>query len=208
MPILMPWLIHNHQRRARISLSFLDGLEVLGLRSTHGDLSHIDVTVALGNHAEVFLADLLTRGSELGDSTGRRSLRRLTTRVRVNLGVEDEDVDVFAAGQHVVEATETDVVCPTVTTEDPLALLGEEVLVIQQFLFELTTVADADLATSLLGLLGFFQLLSGNFLAVDLLGFLGAEEVYATVDGKDGLFEGGDEFVSSLAVGDRVVVGV
>ena len=107
-----------------------------------------------------------------------------------------------------IEATETDVVCPTVTTEDPLALLGEEVLVVQQFLFKLTTVADADLATSLLGLLGFFQLLSGNFLAVDLLGFLGAEEVDATVDGKDGLFEGGDEFVSSLAVGDRVVVGV
>ena len=106
-----------------------------------------------------------------------------------------------------VEATETDVVSPTVTTEDPLALLGEEVLVVQQFLFKLATVADADLATSSLSLLGFFQLLGSHFFTVDFL-TLGGEEVDATVDVEDGLFEGGDEFVSSLAVGNRVVVGV
>ena len=53
----------------------------------------------------------------------------------------------------------------------------------------------------------FFQLLGGNFFTVDFL-TLGGEEVDATVNVEDGLFKGGNEFVSSLTVGDRVIVGV
>ena len=60
----------------------------------------------------------------------------------VHLGVDDDDVahcilpiqrcsqpsaDILAAGQHVVQTAEADVVAPAVTAEDPLALLDEAV---------------------------------------------------------------------------------
>ena len=51
----------------------------------------------------------------------------MTAGVRVDLGVEHEDVDVFAAGQYVVETAVADVVGGTVTTDNPLAALHEEV---------------------------------------------------------------------------------
>ena len=38
----------------------------------------------------------------------------------------------LAAGQHVVQTTETDVVSPTVTTEDPLALLHQVILQVNE----------------------------------------------------------------------------
>lgn len=81
--------VADDQRRTVVSLSLLDDLEVLSLAGAHSNLCYIYITVALGNHAEVFtfshvalarhsvqapfalalrngLADLLTRGSELG----------------------------------------------------------------------------------------------------------------------------------------------
>ena len=64
-----------------VGLGLLDDVEVLGLAGAHSHLRHIDVAVALGNHTEVFLADLLTAGGELGDSAGRDSLRALSAGV-------------------------------------------------------------------------------------------------------------------------------
>ena len=110
-----------------VGFGFLDDLEVLSLRSTHGNLCNIDVAVALGNHAEVFLADLLTRGSELGNSASGSSLGGLSTSVGVNLGIDNDYVDIFARSEDVVETAESDIIAPTVTTEDPLALLDEDV---------------------------------------------------------------------------------
>src|SRR5581483_2535587 len=47
--------------------------------------------------------------------------------VRVDLGIEDEDVDVAAGGQDVVEAAVADVVCPAIAADDPDALLDERI---------------------------------------------------------------------------------
>ena len=88
--------------------------------STHSDLSDIDVAVGGGNHAEVLLADALTLGSKLSNSTERCSLRGLATGVGVNLSIEHEDVDVLTAGDDVVETAVADVVRGTVATDDPL----------------------------------------------------------------------------------------
>ena len=49
----------------------------------------------------------------------------LTTGVGVNLGIEYEDVDVLAAGNHVVQTAEADVIAGAVTTDDPLRTLNQ-----------------------------------------------------------------------------------
>ena len=51
----------------------------------------------------------------------------LAARVRVDLGVEHQHVDVAAAGQDVVEAAVADVVGPAVAAHEPDALLDEVV---------------------------------------------------------------------------------
>ena len=49
----------------------------------------------------------------------------------------------LAAGQHVVQTTETDVVSPTVTTEDPLALLHQVILQVNDLLAVVATALFA-----------------------------------------------------------------
>ena len=112
--------VADDERRAVVGLGLFDDVEVLGLAGAHSHLRHIDVAVALGNHTEVFLADLLAAGGELGDSASRAErplevllIRALSAGVGVHLGVDD-DVDILAAGQHVVQTAESDVIAPTV----------------------------------------------------------------------------------------------
>ena len=153
-----------------VGLGLLDDVEVLGLAGAHGDLGDIDVAVALGNHTEVFLANLLTRGGELGDSTCRGGLGALSAGVGVHLGVHDDDVDVLAAGQDVVETAEADIITPAVTAEDPLALLDEAVAEFEELL--------ADVAAALLH--------QGDELVGNLLGLEGALAVLDPL-GEEGL---------------------
>ena len=84
--------VADDERRAVVGLGLLDDVEVLGLAGAHSHLRHIDVAVALGNHTEVFLANLLAAGGELGDSAGRGGLRALSAGVGVHLGVHHDDV--------------------------------------------------------------------------------------------------------------------
>ena len=64
---------------------------------------------------------MLAAGRELRDRAERRRLRRLTAGVRVDLGVEHEDVDVAPAREHVIEPARADVVGPAVAADDPHA---------------------------------------------------------------------------------------
>ena len=149
--------VADDERRAVVGLGLLDDVEVLGLAGAHSDLGDIDVAVALGNHTEVFLADLLAAGGELGDGTRGSGLRALSAGVGVHLGVDDDDVDVLAAGQHVVETAESDVIAPTVTAEDPLALLDEAVTEFEELLADVAAAflhQRDELVGDLLGLEG------------------------------------------------------
>ena len=92
------------------SLGLADSLQGLSVVSTHSNLSYIYITVGSSDHTEILLADALTLGSELSDSAERRSLRGLTTGVRVNLSIEHEDIYIFTRSDDVVETTVTDVV--------------------------------------------------------------------------------------------------
>ena len=149
--------VADDERRAVIGLGLLDDIEVLGLAGAHSDLRHIDVAVALGNHTEVFLADLLTRGGELGDSAGRGGLGALSAGVGVHLGVDNDDVDILAAGQDVVQTAESDVIAPAVAAEDPLALLDEAVTEFEELLADVAAAGlhqRDELVGNLLGLEG------------------------------------------------------
>ena len=74
-----------------------------------------------------FLPVPLPADGELGRGADRRRLRLLPAGVRVDLGVEHEDVDLGAERQHVVEAAEADVVGPPVAADDPHALRHQRV---------------------------------------------------------------------------------
>ena len=57
----------------------------------------------------------------------------MSARVRVNLGVENKDVYVFARCDNVVQTAVTDVVRGTVATDNPLRTLNE--IVVERFQF-------------------------------------------------------------------------
>ncbi len=69
----------------------------------------------------------LPAAANLADGAERRRLRRLAAGVRVDLGVEHQDVDVAPVGQHVIEAAVADVVGPAVAADEPDALLHQVV---------------------------------------------------------------------------------
>ena len=112
--------VGDDERRSGISLCLADSLQTLSVIGAHSHLSYINIAIGCSNHTEVLLADALTLSSKLSDSAQRSSLRRLATGVRVNLGVEHEQVHILARSNHVVETTIADVVGGTVTTDDPL----------------------------------------------------------------------------------------
>ena len=133
-------------------------------------MRHIDVAVALGNHAEVFLADLLAAGSvvcrrlgrQLSHSTCGSSLGGLSAGVGVNLGVNNNDVYIFARSEYVVETTESDIVAPTVAAKDPLALLDEAVAELEELLADVAAAGlhqRDELVGNLLGLEGVLAVL-------------------------------------------------
>ena len=119
--------VRDHERRAGVGLGLLDGLDGLEVLRAERDPRDVDVAVAHRHQAEVLLAGLLAGDGELGGGAERRRLRLLASRVRVDLGVEHEHVDVVGQREHVVEAAEADVVGPAVAADDPDGLLDEVV---------------------------------------------------------------------------------
>ncbi len=93
----------------------------------HGDAGDVDRTVADGFHGKIFLAGLLAPGGELGDRAAGSGFRHLAASVGVGFGVEDEDFDVFAGAEDVVEPAEADVVGPAVSADQPDTLAGERI---------------------------------------------------------------------------------
>ena len=121
--------VADDQGRAVVGLGLLDGLQGLRRVGTHGNLGDVDVAVGHGDLGEGLLLGHLAGGSKLRDLAEVRGLGGLATRVGVDLGVEDEDVNVAVRGEDVVQAAEADIVSPAVAAEDPEGLLGQVGLV-------------------------------------------------------------------------------
>ena len=119
--------IGDHERRPGVGVGLGERLDGLGVLGAERDLRDVDVAVGHREQAEVLLGHVLAGGGELGGRAERGRLRLLAAGVRVDLGVEDQDVDVAALGQDVVEAAVADVVGPAVAADDPHALADQVV---------------------------------------------------------------------------------
>ena len=93
-----------------------------------GDGSDIRMTVGHRHEAHVLLTDLLSSVRELRDGGNRGGLGSLASGVGIDFRIEDEDVHVAAAGQHVVDTAEADIIRPSVAADDEDHLVGEVVL--------------------------------------------------------------------------------
>ena len=101
--------------------------ECLIVISAHSDLCYVYIAIAHCDRSKVFLLSFFSACRELSDSTSLSRLRRLSTCIRVNFCIEYHYVDVFSTCKYVVNTTESDIVSPSVTTEDPLGFLSKEV---------------------------------------------------------------------------------
>ena len=120
--------VSDDDRGARIGLGLLEGLEALVHVGPHGHGGDVDVAVAHRHPAQVLLGGFLAGRGELGHRPGRRRFGRLPARVGVDLGVEDEQVDVAVHGQDVIQSAVADVVGPAVSADAPDALFHQEIL--------------------------------------------------------------------------------
>ena len=75
--------------------------------------------------ARSFFFTSLPPAANCATAPGLGRLGSLSACVGVNLGIEYHDVDVLAACKYMVNTAESDIVCPSVTTEDPLGLLSQ-----------------------------------------------------------------------------------
>ena len=119
--------VGDDHRGAPVRLGLAESLERLQRVGAHGDGGHVDIAVVDGHHAQVFLAHGLAAGGVLGHGGPRGGLGSLAAGVRVDLGVQHQDIDVAARGQDVIQPTKADVVSPAVATHDPDATADQGV---------------------------------------------------------------------------------
>ena len=112
--------IADNEGRSLVSFCFCECLDELVLVRSHGYLSNVYVTIAHSHHTEILLLNVLTTSSELSNSTLRCGLGSLSACVGVNLCIENENVNILTCSENVVKSAVTDIVSPSVTTDDPL----------------------------------------------------------------------------------------
>lgn len=90
-----------------------------------------DVAASIGHKhfGHALVGELNTEVGVLGNGTLWGGLAELAASVGEAVVIEDEDVHVNARGHDVVDTREIDIVCPAVTTNEPVGLLWQEVRV-------------------------------------------------------------------------------
>ena len=111
--------VGDDEARPVVGLGLPERGERLVRVGAHGHPRDVDVAVGDRLQREVLLGRRLAGRGELGHGAERGGLRRLAAGVGVDLGVQDEHVDVAPAGEHVVEPAGADVVGPAVAADDP-----------------------------------------------------------------------------------------
>ena len=117
--------VRDDDRRTVVRFRFAERLDDLVHVRAHRDAGNVHVAIAHGDHAEVFFARGLSACCKLRDGSNRGRLGHLSTGVRIDFGVEDEEVNVAAGSDDVVKAAEADVVCPSVAADDPDGAVDE-----------------------------------------------------------------------------------
>jgi len=72
-----------------------------------------------------FFGSVLAAGGELGGGGAGGRFRHLAAGVGVDLGVEQQDVDILAGGEDVVESAVADVIGPAVAADNPYRFLDQ-----------------------------------------------------------------------------------
>mmetsp|Transcript_91488 Transcript_91488/g.267684 ORF Transcript_91488/g.267684 Transcript_91488/m.267684 type:complete len:654 (-) Transcript_91488:2723-4684(-) len=96
----------------------------------HGDGGHVHIAVRHAYLSQILLLALLAAHGKLRHAAPWRGLALLAACVAVGLGVQHDDVNIHTAGNHVVQASESDIVRPAVAADNPLRGLDEHVLVV------------------------------------------------------------------------------
>src|SRR3989338_6467111 len=89
------------------------------------DMGNVNMTVAHGNLPQILLAGRLAAGGKLSRGAARRSLGTLSAGVGIDFSIEHQNIDVAAGSQHMIQATEADIVSPAVAADDPHTLLRQ-----------------------------------------------------------------------------------
>ena len=132
-----------------VVLGLVEGLDRRGRIGAHRDVGDVHVLVLHLHETEVLLGLDLAGGGELGDRAGGRGLRSLTAGVGVHLGIHDENLDVAAGSEHVVQTAVADVVGPAVAAENPHGLPDEVVGDAEELFGDVATGLDAGFASHL-----------------------------------------------------------
>ena len=117
--------VGDDQRRSGIRFRLDERLERVLVLRAHRHAGDVDVAVAHGDQAEIFLARRFAAGGEFRDRAARRGFAHLAAGVGINFRVHDQHVDLVAAGEDVIQAAVADVVGPAVAAENPHALFHE-----------------------------------------------------------------------------------
>ena len=74
---------------------------------------------------KALLADVLARSRKLADLADIGSLGSLAACIGIHLRIEYHYINILSGCQHMIQSAKADVVCPSVSAEDPYRFLGE-----------------------------------------------------------------------------------
>ncbi len=111
--------VGDDERGAFVGFGFGEGFDGLVAVGAEGDGGDVNVAVCHGELSKVFFAAGFAARREFCDGATGSGLGGLTACVGIDFGVEDEDVDVSAEAEDVVETAVTDVISPAVAAHDP-----------------------------------------------------------------------------------------
>ena len=111
--------VGDDDRDAGITFGIEESLQRMRILGAISHLGNEDVFVIHRNPRQIFFTIRLAAGSKFSDCAARRRLGILAAGIGINLSIEHQNIDVFASRQHMVKATETNVVSPAVTANDP-----------------------------------------------------------------------------------------
>ena len=88
--------VGDDDRDTRVTLSVEEGFQRVNILGAVGDLGDIDVFVVHGDARQILFPVRLAAGRKLGDGAAWRGLGVLAAGVGIDLGIEDENIDVLA----------------------------------------------------------------------------------------------------------------
>ena len=114
--------VSDDQGRTVVGFGFQKGAQRLSVLGAEGDGGDVDVAVGHGNDTEVLFCRRPAGDRELRRRAQRRRFGLLSAGIGIDLGVQDQDVDVAVRRQDVIQAAVADVVSPAIAADDPHAL--------------------------------------------------------------------------------------